>query len=159
MPYPQYNYPAFGGYNPVTPYVPRSEPVQAFQQPSAPIQQQGNINTQGMFYCRPVASKEEAMGVPVDFMGNPMFFTDLAHGVIYMKRFNTGTGSADIFEFKLHGQDGENTEVPVTQSVEFAPLSDVMDMKNAITKLRADVDKLKKPKTSKRITEDDDDDE
>ena len=99
------------------------------------------------------------MGVPVDFMGNPMFFTDLAHDVIYMKRFNTGTGSADIFEFRIQGQDNENAEVPITQSVEFAPLSDVMDMKDAITKLRADVDKLKKPKASKRVVEDDDDDE
>ena len=158
MPYPQYNYPAFGGYNPVTPYVPRSEPGQAYHQPSAPGQPQGNINTQGMFYCRPVASREEAMGVPVDFMGNPMFFTDLAHGVIYMKRFNTGTGSADVFEFRLSTQDSEDTNIP-TAPVEFAPLSDVMDMKDAINKLRADVDKLKKPKTTKRVIEDDDDDE
>ena len=159
MPYPQYNYPAFGGYNPVTPYVPRTEPIQAFQQPSASVQQQGGMNTQGMFYCRPVASKEEAMGVPVDFMGNPMFFTDLAHGVIYMKRFNSGTGSADIFEFKIQEQSDESAEVSTTQNMEFAPLSDVMDIKDAITKLRADVDKLKRPKASKRVVEDDDDDD
>lgn len=30
-----------------------------------------------------------------------MFFPDLAHNVIYMKRFNTNSGAADVFEFKL----------------------------------------------------------
>ena len=159
MPYPQYNYLAYGGYNPAAPYAPRVDATQAFQQPTQPVQQPQNVTTLSSFVCRPVASKEEAMGVPVDFMGNPMFFPDLAHGVIYMKRFNTNTGSADMFEFRLPELSSDSDEAPTAASTEFAPLSDVMDMKDAISKLRADVDKLKKPRTTKRVIEDDDDDE
>lgn len=159
MPYPQYNYPAYGGYNPVTPYAPRMDATQGFQQPTQPIQQPQSVATPPSFVCRPVASREEAMGVPVDFMGNPMFFPDLAHGVVYMKRFNTNTGSADMFEFRLPDHGADSNEAPTTASVEFAPLSDVLDMKDAISKLRTDVDKLKKPRTTKRVIEDDEDDE
>lgn len=159
MPYPQYNYLAYGGYNPAAPYAPRIDATQGFQQPTQPVQQPQNVTTLSSFVCRPVASKEEAMGVPVDFMGNPMFFPDLAHGIIYMKRFNTNTGSADMFEFRLPEPSSDSDEAPTAASTEFAPLSDVMDMKDAISKLRADVDKLKKPRTTKRVIEDDDDDE
>lgn len=159
MSYPQYNYPAYGSYSPAAPYAPRIDATPAFQQPTQPVQQPQSITTLSSFVCRPVASKEEAMGVPVDFMGNPMFFPDLAHGVIYMKRFNTNTGSADMFEFRSSEPNSDRNEAPTTASPEFAPLSDVMDMKDAISKLRADVDKLKKPRTTKRVIEDNDDDE
>lgn len=89
MAFPNYTYPAYGAYNPVTPFAPTPQvyqPQQPAQQPSQAIQPQGNVNTQPAFFCRPVASREEALGVPVDFMGAPMFFPDLAHNVIYMCR-------------------------------------------------------------------------
>lgn len=98
------------------------------QQPS------GNSN----FFCRPVASREEALGVPVDFMGAPMFFPDLAHNVIYMKRFNTNTGAADVFEF--HGAQEQTAAAP-----SFAPLDEFNAMKDTISKLQNEIEQLKKP--------------
>lgn len=95
----------------------------------------GNSN----FFCRPVASKEEALGVPVDFMGAPMFFPDLAHNVVYMKRFNTTTGAADIYEFR--GQQ----EQPSAPTPSFVPLDEFNAMKDTIDQLKAEIEKLKKP--------------
>ena len=115
-----------------------NQPVQNVQQvpqtnQAASVQQSAQSN----FFCRPVASKEEALAVPVDFMGQPMFFPDLAHSVIYMKRFNTNTGAADLFEF--HGQQ-EQTPAP-----SFAPLDEFNAMKDTIDQLKAEIEKLKKP--------------
>lgn len=115
-----------------------NQPVQNVQQvpqtnQAANVQQSAQSN----FFCRPVASKEEALAVPVDFMGQPMFFPDLAHSVIYMKRFNTNTGAADLFEF--HGQQ----EQPPAPS--FAPLDEFNAMKDTIDQLKAEIEKLKKP--------------
>ena len=144
MSFPNYNYPAYGNYNPVTPFVPAQQnftPMQAPQQPVQPVQPQGNGNTQPAFFCRPVASREEALGVPVDFMGAPMFFPDLAHNVIYMKRFNTNTGAADVFEF--HSQ--QTKEQPINPAAAFAPLDEFMDMKNTIDQLKDEIERLKKP--------------
>ena len=143
MSYPQYNYPAFGGYNPVTPYAPRMEAPQGFQQPTQPAQQPQSVATPPSFVCRPVASSEEAMAIPVDFMGNPMFFPDLAHGVIYVKRFNTQTGSADLFEY--YARPAERRTEGSQDTVAFAPLNDLMDLKDTVDQLRKDVDGLKKP--------------
>lgn len=94
----------------------------------------GNSN----FFCRPVASKEEALGVPVDFMGSPMFFPDLAHNVVYMKRFNTNTGAADVFEFR-----GEQAQAAPAPS--FAPLDEFNAMKSTIAQLQDEIERLKKP--------------
>lgn len=143
MSYPQYNYPAFGGYNPITPYAPRMEAPQGFQQPTQPAQQPQSVATPPSFVCRPVASREEAMAIPVDFMGNPMFFPDLAHGVIYVKRFNTQTGSADLFEY--YARPAERRTEGSQDTVAFAPLNDLMDLKDTVDQLRKDVDGLKKP--------------
>lgn len=121
MAFPNYTYPAYGAYNPVTPFAPAPQvyqPQQPTQQPSQTIQPQSNVNTQPAFFCRPVASREEALGVPVDFMGAPMFFPDLAHNVVYMKRFNTNTGAADVFEF--HGQQQAKEQQAENQSLKLA---------------------------------------
>ena len=115
-----------------------NQPVQNVQQvPQTNQAASAQQSAQSNFFCRPVASKEEALAVPVDFMGQPMFFPDLAHSVIYMKRFNTNTGSADLFEF--HGQQ-EQTPAP-----SFAPLDEFNAMKDTIDQLKAEIEKLKKP--------------
>ena len=62
MAFPNYTYPAYGAYNPVTPFAPAPQvyqPQQPTQQPSQTIQPQSNVNTQPAFFCRPVASREE----------------------------------------------------------------------------------------------------
>lgn len=123
------------------------QPMQGYQQINQPTQQttqipntqQSSGNTQPNFLCRPVASKEEALGVPVDFMGSPMFFPDLAHNVIYMKRFNTNTGTADVFEFY-----GQREQVSAS-APSFAPLDEFNAMKDTIARLQSEIDQLKKP--------------
>lgn len=69
--------------------IPQIQPAQM------PVSQ--NPGLQG----RMVTSREEALGVPVDFSGAPMIFPDMAHGVIFVKQFNPGTGSADLREFRV----------------------------------------------------------
>ena len=125
-------------YQPMQGYQPMNQSVMNQSQSQSPNTQQTNGAPQPNFFCRPVASKEEALSVPVDFMGSPMFFPDLAHNTIYMKRFNTNTGAADIFEF--HGQQQEQTTPP-----SFAPLDDFMAMKDTIAKLQSEIEQLKKP--------------
>ena len=148
--FPNYTYPAYGGYNPVTPFAPAPQISQPMQQPSPqPVQAAqtvGNTNTQPNFFCRPVASREEALGVPVDFMGAPMFFPDLAHNVIYMKRFNTNTGAADVFEF--HSQQQAREQPAENVAPAFAPLDEFMDMKDTINNLKDEIERLKKPVSS-----------
>lgn len=131
--------PYYGAY-PMGLYQPMQNQYQPMNQPmNQPVQQQTAPATQSNFYCRPVASREEALGVPVDFMGSPMFFPDLAHNVVYMKRFNTSTGAADIFEF--HGQQ----EQPNAPALSFAPLDEFNAMKDTISKLQSEIEQLKKP--------------
>ena len=128
--------------------APPNQPVMNQPQTQVGNVQQTGSTAQPNFFCRPVASKEEALGVPVDFMGSPMFFPDLAHNVIYMKRFNTNTGAADIFEF--HGQQAQ--EQPSAPTSSFAPLDEfnatketIGQLKETISQLQSEIDQLKKP--------------
>lgn len=52
-----------------------------------------------------------------------MFFPDLAHNVIYMKRFNTNTGAADVFEF--HSQQQAREQQAENPGLAFAPLDGI----------------------------------
>lgn len=136
--------PYYGSY-PMGLYQPIQNQYQPMNQPmNQPVQQQTTPATQSNFYCRPVASREEALAVPVDFMGNPMFFPDLAHSVIYVKQFNTTNGTADLFEF--HGQQKQ------TSAPSFAPLDEfnatketIGQLKETIFQLQNEIDQLKKP--------------
>lgn len=51
MAFPNYTYPAYGAYNPVTPFAAPQvyQPQQTTQQPSQAIQAQGSVNTQPAF--------------------------------------------------------------------------------------------------------------
>lgn len=135
-------------YQPMQGYQPMNQPMLNQPQSQGANVQQTNNASQPNFFCRPVASKEEALGVPVDFMGSPMFFPDLAHNVVYMKRFNTTTGAADIFEF--HGQQAQ--EQPSSTAPSFAPLDEfnaaketIGQLKETILQLQNEIDQLKKP--------------
>lgn len=146
------NYPYYGNYmpsyyQPMQGYQQMNQPMLNQPQSQGPNVQQANNTSQPNFFCRPVASKEEALGVPVDFMGSPMFFPDLAHNVVYMKRFNTTTGAADIFEF--HGQQAQ--EQPGSTAPSFAPLDEfnatketIGQLKETILQLQNEIDQLKK---------------
>ncbi len=81
------SYPSIqSGYNPA-PY--QAQPVYQPQQQAQPV-----------ISGRMVTSREEALGVPVDFMGGVTVLPDLSHGRIYTKVFNPQTGSADFVEFR-----------------------------------------------------------
>ena len=81
-PYPPYSYlPYMQGYN--QPAQPMQQTVPAMQQPQQPS-----------IKVRPVASEEEARGVPVEFDGSLMLLPDMAHGAIYSKQLNMQDGSA-----------------------------------------------------------------
>lgn len=110
------------------------------QPPTQPQQQAMSGNGQPGFFCRPVASREEALGVPVDFMGAPMFFPDLSRGVIYMKRFNTSSGSADVYEFRVQ----ERSEPAPQAATAMVSLDEIRDMKDAIDILKKEVEGLKR---------------
>ena len=93
MGYDTYNYqPYTSGYNTVnTPYQP--------QQRAAPMQAQQPAQTGG-YLCRPVTCREEAVAAQVDYFSAGIVMPDLAHGVIYLKRFDPNTGASSFLDFK-----------------------------------------------------------
>lgn len=129
--YPQYNYqPQPMGYQP------QMQPMyQQYQQP-APMQQQ----TQEQFFCRPVASADEARGIPVDFSGRPMILPQLNAGKIYVKIFDQGSGSAIFREFRM--VEDPTAEVAKT-SITYAPMSEVEGLRQQITELQNELRALK----------------
>ena len=84
-----------------TQYQPYQYPTALPQQPAQPMQ------PQPMYQARPVTSREEALGQQVDFFGAGTLMPDLAHGVVYLKRFNQNTGGSDLFEFRLSKQEAQ----------------------------------------------------
>lgn len=119
------NYPTWG-YQPYN----YQQPMQTYQ-PPAPQQNPSTI-------CRPVTSKEEAMGVPVDFMGALMVFPDLSHGKVYLKRFNQNTGSADFMEF-----------VPAQAVEEAPPVDPFAALHEQLSELSQKIDQLRPVKRGK----------
>ena len=91
MAYNTYNYqPYTSGYNTVnTPYQPQQQTMQA-QQPAQT----------GGYICRPVTCREEAVAAQVDYFSAGIVMPDLAHGVIYLKRFDPNTGASSFLDFK-----------------------------------------------------------
>ena len=74
-----------------------------YQQPAQqmqPMQQMQQMQQPG-YVCRPVTGREEALAAQVDFLGPGTVMPDLAHGMIFLKRFNPNTGSSDFLEFEF----------------------------------------------------------
>lgn len=67
-----------------------------------------------------VTSRAEVEAAQIPFDGTIPLFADFGHGVIYAKRLNVQTGTADIEEYMLH-QDQAIVE-------EYAPVSMVQDL-------------------------------
>lgn len=104
--YPPYPY---GGYQPMQmPQMPM--PQMAPQMP-----QNGQMSGGGLSpMSRPVSSREEAQATAADFSGAMMVFPDVAHGRVYLKRWNMQTGAADFMEF---GPVVEAAEAPAAEYV------------------------------------------
>lgn len=89
----------YNTYMPQNGYQPEYRPYQQRQE-FMPVQQnmtQPNIG----FVCRPVTSRSEADAVQCEYFAAGTLMPDLAHGTVYLKRFNQNTGTSEMFEFKL----------------------------------------------------------
>ena len=128
------NYPAYQ-YQPQMPQF-GQQMYQPYQQPLYPLQTQ---QPQEQFYCRPVASAEEARAVPVDFNGKPMLFPQLNAGRIYVKIFDPGSGSAIFREFRMAETETE-AQAP---AVAFTPMSTVEQLSQTVAELQAEVRQIK----------------
>lgn len=95
---------------------------------------------QSGYATRAVTSKEEALGVQVDFFGPGTIMPDLAHGVIYLKRFNQNTGASDLLEFAYQPPQAAQPE----------PQYATVDM---FRELEAQVAALKKPLAKRKEKE------
>ena len=99
--YPPYPY---GGYQPMQ--MPQMQiPQMAPQVPQNGQSGQGGLSPMS----RPVSNREEAQATAADFSGSLMVFPDLAHGHVYLKRWNMQTGAADFVDF-VPAADGKAAE-------------------------------------------------
>lgn len=89
-----------------------------YQQPqqAAPMQAQQLAQTGG-YICRPVTCREEAVAAQVDYFSAGLVMLDLAHGMIYVKRYNSNTGLSDWGEFKYCPPQPEAPAVDPAQFV------------------------------------------
>ena len=102
--YPLYPY---GGYQPM------QMPQMQMPQMTPQMPQNGQFGQGGLSpMSRPVSSREEAQATAADFSGALMVFPDLAHGHVYLKRWNMQTGAADFVEFGPAETVAENATVP-----------------------------------------------
>lgn len=123
-------------------YYPQQAPYyqQTYQQPLGQMQQPQQIpiaQQTPTIQGRMVTSREEALGIPVDFTGSPMFFPDLAHGVVYFKQFNQGTGSSDFREFRIADPQQNQPTYATTEMIDA--------LKAEVGKLKEDLAAIQKP--------------
>lgn len=106
--YPPYPY---GGYQPMQ--MPQMTPQMSMPQMAPQMPQNGQFGQGGLSpMSRPVSSREEAQATAADFSGAMMVFPDVAHGRVYLKRWNMQTGAADFMEFGPVETVAENATVP-----------------------------------------------
>ncbi len=108
MNYPTFNY----GYN--QPYM-----TPQYAAPTTP--------NAGTFTCRPVTSRLEAEAVQVDFLSAGTVMPDLAHGCVYIKRFNPNTGSSDFLVFTA-------PQTHETAPVQYATIQDLNNLRDELLK-------------------------
>lgn len=125
-----YQTPLYGGQPPL--YQPRQDAAGAQYPQMQQGPQPGQQPPQSGYICRPVTSREEALGVQVDFLGPGTVMPDLGHGMVYLKRFNPNTGASDLMEFAYQPPKQE------APPVQYATVEDI----NA---LRVEIEALKKP--------------
>lgn len=138
-PYPPYSYlPYMQGYN---------QPAQPMQQAAPAVQQP----PQPSIKVRPVASEEEARGVPVEFDGSLLLLPDMAHGAIYSKQLNMQDGSAIFRRYMIDmpssaPQTAQELVLPVAQ---YATLEQLQELRDDLDALRAITEKQDKPTTNR----------
>ena len=138
-PYPPYSYlPYMQGYN---------QPAQPMQQAAPAIQQP----PQPSIKVRPVASEEEARGVPVEFDGSLILLPDMAHGAIYSKQLNMQDGSAIFRRYMIDMPDSapQTAREPILPAAQYATLEQLQELKDELDALRAATEKQDKPTTNR----------
>ena len=134
MNYFNYGYnPGFSPQRPAGAFYGAPAPAPAFQPASAPAPQNGQ--TAALFAVQPVTSREEAVAVIADPMSAGVLLPDLAHGVIYVKRFNPNTGASDFGEFQLVQPQAASVE----KSVDTPEYVTRKDFEDALAQLRAEL--------------------
>lgn len=138
--YPQYNYqPQPMGYQP------QMQPMYQQYQPPMQMQQGQPQAQQEQLFCRPVASADEARGVPVDFSGQPMILPHLSAGRIYVKMFDKSSGSAIFREFRMYEEPAQE---PVMQTAAvYAPMGvveQVRQLEETVAALQQELRGLKR---------------
>lgn len=79
---------------------------QPYQQNPYGSRQNGYGNTnffmqQNTISGRMVASREEALAIPMDFQAGVTVMPDFQHGKIYVKQLNQQTGETNLFTFAM----------------------------------------------------------
>lgn len=111
------------------------QPQQMYAQAPMPQQQAAPA-----FTCKPVASREEALGTPTDYTSSGTVMPDLGHGIIYLKRFNPSTGTSEFYDFAYKPPE------PPQKPQEYAT---VQMLDDAFKTLRGELDALSKPRGKK----------
>lgn len=138
-PYPPYSYlPYMQGYN---------QPAQPMQQTAPAVQQP----PQPSIKVRPVASEEEARGVPVEFDGSLILLPDMAHGAIYSKQLNMQDGSAIFRRYMIDmpASAPQTAQETILPSAQYATLEQLQELKDELDALRAMAEKQDKPTTNR----------
>lgn len=126
-------------YQMYTPYSGQMQPSPMMQsQQSTTLQNQPMqvSNPSSGFTCRPVTSREEALAVQVDYFSPGTIMPDLAHGMIYLKRFNSQTGASDLLDFRI--SDSQQDAKP------YDPKSEIESLKKEVSSLREELEEAKK---------------
>lgn len=96
------------------------------------------------YLCRPVTSREEAVASQVDFLGPGSIMPDFGHGMIYFKRFNPNSGSAEFYAFSLQQQPSAPAQQPAPAAQVYDPRQDIEGLRNDVEALRGELDEIKK---------------
>lgn len=116
-----------------------------YQQYQPPMQAPQAQMQQEQFFCRPVASADEAKAVPVDFSGKPMILPHLHAGRIYVKVFDQGSGSAVFREFRMYEDPPQ--EVAAQPAAAYAPMGvvdQIRQLEEAVSALQQELRGLKR---------------
>lgn len=104
------------------------QPQTANYPPQMPqVPQAAQTAQQSGYNCRPVTSREEALAVQVEFFGPGTLMPDIAHGVVYLKRFDQNTGNCDLITF--------TAEMPKrAEPVRYATIEDLEKLRLELTR-------------------------
>lgn len=128
-----------------------SMPLQYQQQPAQLPQMQQVGQSQPNVICRPVASEEEARGVPTDFSGATLVLTNFGGGKIYCKSLNYQDGSAIFRTFQEVSEQKKaaDTIVPAAE-IEYAPRAELDSLRAELESLRAELEESKKATAARK---------